>query len=275
MNDPKIFFQSSMPRVGSTIFQNLIGQNPNFYVSPTSALSNFIQGSTVNFIQDQNFRNLPDLEKTKKAYYNFCRGGILEYYKTFSSKPFILDKGRGWLYDLNLLSKIFPNPKVIVLVRDLRDVVASHEKIYIKDPTTKYAWSDFVEKYRDVNIEDRYKIYFDYTSLGVYLKFLYSIITSITPNNIHFVRFEDLCTQPTKILRNIYNYLEIPYYDHNFSSIDQITTENDNDHLFGLHKISTQLKLPDTTHQQILPQHISDKIYGQYKWYFDYFKYSY
>jgi len=275
MNDPKIFFQSSMPRVGSTIFQNLMGQNPNFYVSPTSPIPSFIEDSSIRFIRHADFRSLPDFQKTKKAYYNFCRGGILEYYKTFSSKPIILEKGRGWIYNLSLLSKIFPNPKVIVLVRDLRDVVASHEKIYMKDPITRYGLDAFVDTQHNMIIDERYKFYFESTSLEKYLKALYDIITSVTPNNIHFVRFEDLCTQPTEILRGIYNYLEIPYYTHNFSSIDQITIENDSDRLFGIHKISPQLKLPDITYQQILPQHISNKIYKQYKWYFDYFKYSY
>ena len=34
----KIFFQSSLPRAGSTLLQNILGQNPNFYVTPTSGV---------------------------------------------------------------------------------------------------------------------------------------------------------------------------------------------------------------------------------------------
>jgi hypothetical protein len=30
-----IFYQSSLPRAGSTLLQNLIGQNPTFHVTPT------------------------------------------------------------------------------------------------------------------------------------------------------------------------------------------------------------------------------------------------
>jgi hypothetical protein len=32
----KIFFQSALPRFGSTLFQNLIAQNSDFYVTPIS-----------------------------------------------------------------------------------------------------------------------------------------------------------------------------------------------------------------------------------------------
>jgi hypothetical protein len=35
---PKIFYQSSMPRAGSMLLQNILAQNPDFYVIPTSGL---------------------------------------------------------------------------------------------------------------------------------------------------------------------------------------------------------------------------------------------
>ena len=34
----KLFFQSSLPRAGSTLLQNIMGQNPDFYVTPTSGV---------------------------------------------------------------------------------------------------------------------------------------------------------------------------------------------------------------------------------------------
>lgn len=35
---PSIAFQSSLPRSGSTLFSNIVGQNPAFHVTPTSGL---------------------------------------------------------------------------------------------------------------------------------------------------------------------------------------------------------------------------------------------
>ena len=32
----KVFYNSSLPRAGSTLFQNIVGQNLDFYVTPTS-----------------------------------------------------------------------------------------------------------------------------------------------------------------------------------------------------------------------------------------------
>ena len=41
----KIFFQSSLPRAGSTLLQNVMGQNPDFYVTPTSGVLELLYAS--------------------------------------------------------------------------------------------------------------------------------------------------------------------------------------------------------------------------------------
>ena len=44
-----IFYQSSLPRAGSTLLQNIIGQNPDFYVTPTSGVLDLVYGARNNF----------------------------------------------------------------------------------------------------------------------------------------------------------------------------------------------------------------------------------
>ena len=34
----KIFYQSSLPRAGSTLLQNILSQNPDIYATPTASL---------------------------------------------------------------------------------------------------------------------------------------------------------------------------------------------------------------------------------------------
>ena len=34
----KIFYQSSLPRAGSTLLQNVLAQNPDIYATPTSGV---------------------------------------------------------------------------------------------------------------------------------------------------------------------------------------------------------------------------------------------
>ena len=45
----KIFFQSSLPRAGSTLLQNILGQNPDFYVTPTSGVLELVYAARNNY----------------------------------------------------------------------------------------------------------------------------------------------------------------------------------------------------------------------------------
>ena len=89
-----------------------------------------------------------------------------------------------------------------------------------------------------------------------------------------FVRYEDFCLNPEQQMARIYNYLEIPYFQHNFDFIPQITHENDSPHMgFGDHIIRNTLQMKPSDAQDILGKGVCDWIIGRYKWFYDYFKY--
>ena len=70
----------------------------------------------------------------KTAFQAFCRFGMEAYYNAITNKKYIVDKSRGWGIHYDFLNFIQPNPKIIVMVRDLRDVFASMENNYRKNP---------------------------------------------------------------------------------------------------------------------------------------------
>src|SRR6202000_2389599 len=95
MSSPKIFYQSSMPRAGSTLFQNILAQNPDFYVTPTSGLLELIFGARINYTNSPEFK-AQDAAAMKSAYLNFCRAGMQAYFGALTDRPYVLDKSRGW-----------------------------------------------------------------------------------------------------------------------------------------------------------------------------------
>ena len=106
--DKIIYYNSSLPRAGSTLFQNIIGQNPEIYVTPTSGLNDLISVSRDTFSNSQSFK-AQDPNLMSKAYINFCRYGIQGFFKSITEKPYVLDKSRGWGIEYNLLEKIYQN----------------------------------------------------------------------------------------------------------------------------------------------------------------------
>ena len=71
----KIFFNSSLPRSGSTLLQNIMGQNPKFYATPTSGVLELVFGARANYTNSPEFK-AQDAEDMKMAFRAFCRDGV-------------------------------------------------------------------------------------------------------------------------------------------------------------------------------------------------------
>jgi sulfotransferase len=75
-------------------------------------------------------------------------------------------------------------------------------------------------------------------------------------------------------MSRIYQFLEVPYYSHDFDNIEQITQEDDEVYgIYGDHKIKNRLELPPSEAKKILGADVCDIIYKNYDWYFN--KYNY
>lgn len=271
--DKIIFFQSSMPRAGSTLLQNIIGQNPNFHVTPTSGISSLIEGAKHSFSNTIEFKKEKDYNLCKTSFYNFCKEGIKGYYSNID-KPFILDKNREWIQHVDILKQMYSSPKIICLVRDIRSIFSSYEKQYLNNFNYPYELSNSHTFPSNPTISERIELYKNTGPLLTFIKSLFNHLQFKNRDNIKMIRFEDLCSNPQKTLNDIYNYLEVPYFSHNFSSIDQITYENDNFHMFGEHKIKHSLSLPSPDWEEYLTLEESNKIYEDYLWFFEYFNYT-
>ena len=51
-----IFFQSSMPRAGSTLLQNILAQNPDIYATPTSGVLELTYAARSMFTESAEFK---------------------------------------------------------------------------------------------------------------------------------------------------------------------------------------------------------------------------
>ena len=71
-----IYFQSSLPRAGSTLLQNILGQNPDFYVTPTSGVLELLYSAREQYSNSLEFK-AQDSELMKMGWLNFCKFGII------------------------------------------------------------------------------------------------------------------------------------------------------------------------------------------------------
>jgi len=131
---PKIIYQSSLPRAGSTLLQNILHENPSIYATPTDGVLELIFAARGNYTSSPEFK-AQDSIQMQKGFLNFCRQGMTGFYESITDRPYVISKSRGWGVHYGFLNEIFPQPKIICMVRDLRDIYSSMEKNHRKKPT--------------------------------------------------------------------------------------------------------------------------------------------
>jgi sulfotransferase len=266
-----------MPRSGSTLMQNILGNNPNIYATPTSAVLDMLNASRKMYtnsaiVKAQNEKDM------KSAFLMYSRFALEGYFHGLTDKPYVIDKSRGWAVNMPYVNSFYPNPKIICIVRDLKDILASMEKNFRKHPD-KWNGSLEIDNPAGTTVGERISMWMNPQTkpVGDTLNKLKEVIfrDSKVDEKICFVKFEDLCNSPEVVMKKVYSYLDIPYYEIDYKNIKQVTYEDDKFHgIYGDHKISSEIKPVKSQARELLGENICKQLYEKNKWYFEYFKYK-
>lgn len=266
----KFIFNSSMPRSGSELVQVILHQNPDIYGSPTSPLLEYWFGARSNtqlpeaLSQNQNLMN--------DAFLGFCNGGINGYYDSITDRPIVCDKSRGWAFYYNWLESVLKEkPKMFCCVRDLREVITSMEKIWRKNRHLPVG-PDNPAEMQNITIDGRVNYWLNTQPIGLALQRLYDADVQGFLKDIHIIRYEDLIENPKDTMIKLYDYLELPYYEHDFNNIVKTVEENSKLYgPYGNHDVRKSIENLPKMHNEILGHRISDQILQSNSWFFDTF----
>jgi sulfotransferase len=269
----KILFNSSLPRAGSTLLQNIVADNPDFYCTPTSGFLDLILGAKANYNGSQEFK-AQDAELMKNAFLNFCHSGMHGYFDSITEKPCVLDKNRGWGVHLPLANEFMLSPKVVCMVRDVRAVYASMEKNFRKNPTEENHIQN-PNQLIGTTLQKRINLWADGLPVGISMDRLKDMIDQGIDKKVLFIRYEDLMEFPEQEMRRFYEYIELPYYEgHQFETVTQHTHEKDAIYgIYGDHKLRPKFERKEDDFQEILGFEICQSIKNTYAWFFNKFGY--
>ena len=146
-----------------------------------------------------------------------------------SGKPVVFDKSRSWLAYLEMAEAILGRPaKVLVPVRDLRDVLASFELLWRTTAATGQADQEAAHFFEFQTVEGRCAVWTRGDQpVGLAFNRIKDAIRRGYRDRMHFVRFEDLTREPGKTLDAIYAFLGEAPFPHDFDHIEQVTREDD------------------------------------------------
>jgi hypothetical protein len=161
-----------------------------------------------------------------------------------------------------LMQNHFKRPfKVIIILRDLMDVLASYIKWFENEPTA------FPNKYGHTTIEQKLSMLMNKD--GAIAKDLEAIKNSFNyPEICHYLRYDDLVTQPEIEINKVYKFLNISSYKHTFKNLKQININGIgyDDTIVGnkMHIIKEEVRKEGNPYKAMIPKRIIDK-YGHIK----------
>lgn len=241
MIEKKFHFLAGLPRSGSTLLASIINQRSDIYATTTSPMLDLL------YLNEQAWRNNPNViaNSDERQVVNIS-SAIINGCWEHIDKPIIIDKHRAHCRNIGVLKyMVTPNPKVIVTVRSIADILASFVRlIHISSAEGKpnFVDIDLVEMRLEVNDENRTLHLWNNYVLDPYNSFKEG--WEKYRGNIHLVEYDDLTKHPVTTMRKMYSFLELEPHTHDFDNIENQTVDDDLVAwgLDGLHTIRSKLQ---------------------------------
>jgi sulfotransferase len=271
----KIHFLGGLPRSGSTVLLNILQQNSSVFTTSSDPLPAGVHKHILqNFRVTERFLSM-SVEDADCALYGMTMGAIDGWYNGLTKKPIVISKAREW----NRIHHLLPDSKKIILVRDLRDVVESFDKINFKLKALHSFEKEGTALYAAMTEMQKFNYYFNTpTALSATLKEELPAAMEFwehegKKDSIKFVRFEDFVRDPIQTLSDIANFLDIPDYAYDINNISQSSMyEHDNSYYSERTDHKTKpvfIKNHKTTRR--LSNRIHFRILDEYRWFYEAF----
>jgi len=266
----KIIYLSGLPRSGSTLLSNILGMHKDIYATPSSPLCSIVQDMRKHWSDDPFL--LAQLDSNFDLVHKRLKRSMWSFMQAWSDdndKPIVVDKNRGWLFGLEWLRELDPNFKIIITLRDLRNVYTSIEKKH-----RKTLFIDFPDHMEHNMVDVRANALFNDGGLvGSILKGIQN--AKDIPNimsHIYYWRYEDFLEKPQETTGHLFNYLDVKPQDIDFNNIVQSTNESDSYYRMKYsHKIDNTIQKPEGFEDTPISPRILNEINNRFKWYYDEF----
>jgi sulfotransferase len=201
-------------------------------------------------------------------------GSILPSYYSKINKPVVFDREKNWSNSGNLemiKRYINPNPKIVVTVRPVLDILASLVKIYGETPRlheemTRDGWW-FKE---NLTYEDNVCDYL-MRPWGNLDSAFYNLNSLNLPENkdiFHVVEYDDLMSKPEDVMKSLYTFIGLDQYNHDYSNIFKEYVDHDDRLGFSnkMHEVRPKLSRTSPPAKEVLSDYVINKYSNLEHW---------
>lgn len=266
----KYYFMSGLPRAGSTLLSSILNQNPNVYSGPSSPVVSTMLLLENSLANDELFRAFPKPEQAGKIV-----SSVLDNFYSDVDKPVIIDKNRSWVNRMHYIPGYFGiEPKILCPVRNMDEVLTSFLSMHRRNPFTKNGKINFLDEMlvkSNLPLTDENRCLLLAGPNGIVGQSYNGIQQALMEGRekqLHFIEYDDLLNDPEKTMQKIYEFLGEENFKHDFSSIDNIHKEND-DEVYGfgdMHEVRNTLNKVSSSPKDVLPESVYERCQNTEFW---------
>ena len=218
---------SGLPRTGSTLLSAILSQNPNIHAEGNSAVCQLMWDMQVSCEKSEQLQASPSRKFLDQ---DALVSAIPQIYYRGITAEYIVDKCRSWTLSPNMEMMrryITKQPKVIVMLRPIDEIIESFEKLYRSNNSDKNTSSLLEARSEPL------------------MRSLEGVEQAQENNNgeFLFIEYHDLVNNTVEVINTIYRFCELKIFRHNFQNI--VNKFPEDDEVYGLkdmHKIYSTIR---------------------------------
>ncbi len=269
MLNQRLLYVTGLPRSGSTLLCQLLGLHPDIYsTGHSSPLCQSLNQLRHNLSDNEFLLSQLDVDfdltyqRLKNAMHGFINGWFAE-----TDKPWVVDKNRAWLTQLDTVYSLDPDCKMLVCVREPGQVYGSiearHQQTLLLDfpdhlaHLSRYARAD--------------KLFAADGVIGNPLKTIEHMqdMPQHLQKRLFYVVFEHLMENPQTVMNEIYQWLSLTPAPFNPNQLPVKTHESDSYYRFKYSHQTRAAITPPRRHD--ISQRIEQEIRHNFAWFYDLF----
>jgi len=260
------FFESGLPRSGSTLLSAILNQNPDLHCGAISPVLEIMYYTEQYFEGSEQALAYPKPEQHHKII-----SSVIDNYYSDREEKYIIDKCRAWPNNVDRAQEyITKTPKILCPVRDVLEILTSFvEMIHRNSNQLSFIDNRLIEK--GYALTDNNRCDYLMSQDGIVDQSLYAFGEGFRKGcekYMHIIEYNDLVNRPEETMRKIYKFLDIPHYSHDFNNVFHKYREKDNK-IYGLsdmHEVRKEVRKTSKRPEEVLSDYILNKYSNMEFW---------
>jgi hypothetical protein len=197
-------------------------------------------------------------------------GNLIDTYYDDVEEPIVIDKSRAWTAHIDLIKEyITPEPKIICTVRHPLEILASFIELINNSRSVSFIDKALLQQGMFITNDTRCNLMMN--PGGIVWESMNALATAFRSNqtqHIHFIQYDDLVSEPKKVMQGIHSFLRLKPYEYDFENIEAKYREKDTE-VYGLptmHEVRNKVEKTSRHYSEVLSEEVINKYKNMDFW---------